>query len=679
MSARRIRCECGRVYEPAKHGKCPSCGTEARVATPEPPQPAEEEQSLVRQDDAAVDPQTEDTKPIAISGRTIAIAGAALLAGVVAVVALVRRGEPVAHQQTTQATPQPATAQQTALPTATAVASATPPPAANPVFPQAFDLPAAIAAAAPGATIKVPPGFYQGGLVVTKPVKLVSSGGQSWIQSDGRECLAVKAQGVSVQGMQFMCNGIGELPAISVTDGATGLGVSMTGNASLSAVGTNMTASGTALRMQGGKATLTQTTISDSKLGINASAGATLELKSCAFERDGTGDDKGGVAWGSGQGTNITVADSQFSGNYGGLYVSNDATLTISNSTFKDNGANAKVTYGVVAMARGGKATITNSTFDNNKQGVAVTERSALDMDQCAFSNNGAQTRQLVLETMPISVTGEGATANIRNTSIKNSVQFGIAMLNHGSAVIENVEIAGTKAIALAVGDTSSPPCQVEVRRSHLHHNQTGLGLYAGSTAKIEETEFRENVEGIMIGDRNTQAEMHKVWVNFSSERGLTVFNEARAVATESQFVGNARGAQSGMQRKSGGRASLTLEDCDVGENHVFGVGCYTNNELILRKTTFDDGNKQAIFKERGAIVQTDAAAAPADFSPPPKGGASPQEKQSDEEKAPDDDEAKQSATPSGKGRSKTTSRPRRTPRPEDEAARILRQIFRPR
>src|SRR4051794_28260744 len=132
MSARRIRCECGRVYEPAKHEKCPGCGAESSVATLERPKQSEDDEAFVRRS-ADDDVQSEDAKPLAISGRSISIAAAVVLVGIIAVVALVRRHEPATQTKTNDATPRPTqtatatpqpTATATVQPTATAVASA---------------------------------------------------------------------------------------------------------------------------------------------------------------------------------------------------------------------------------------------------------------------------------------------------------------------------------------------------------------------------------------------------------------------------------------------------------------------------------------------------------------------------------------------------------------------------
>lgn len=676
MSAKRIRCDCGRVYEPAKHGKCPSCGTEA-LSAPEPPKRTDDE-ALVRQS------EVEDVTPLAISGRTLAIVAAILLVGIIAVVALVRRSAPnVVHE--TSPTPQP-TQTATSAPTPTAVSTASAAPSITPpqnfAPPQAFDLPAAIASAAPGATVKVPPGFYPGGLVLRKPVRLIGSGGQSWIQSDGRECLKVQAPEVFVQGLQFTCNGIGELPAISVADGAsleldgcriqsgTGLGLTTTENASVSAIGTTFTAgNGTAVRVSGGKATFTQSTFSDSKKALSVAKGATLELKACAFERNGSGDVLGGTIAAAEQSTNVTASECQFTGNYGGMLVTQDARFTAVNCTFKDNGANARTIYGLIAITRGGHVALSNCAFEGNKQGVAVSERGAIDIDQCTFNGNGLQTRNLIIETLPLSIRGDGSTGNIRNTVFANSVPFAIGMLDRANATFDHIEVAGSKAMGLGLGDTDNPPAHADISHSKFHDNgDTGVGVFGGSTAKIEDCDFQQNQDGVAVAERNAQVEIQDARFLMNTDHGLLVYSGARVTANDCKFFHNARGAQVGLPRKSKGAASLTIDGAESGGNRAFGVGAYAQNELILRNVNFQGDDKTSIFKERNANVQVEA-----EPTATPEASASPEDSAEPSPTASAQASASSKATPS------RAKHPRQKGhRPEDDAARILRHIFGP-
>ncbi len=503
------------------------------------------------------------------------------------------------------------------------------------ILPQPFDLAAAIADAASGATVKIPPGVYSSGLALTKSIRLVGTPGEVIIQSSGRASLSVLTTGVSVQGLQFVVDGVGDVPAVSIAEDAalelencrvqsnTAVGLTMTTDAQLHATSTYFSAAnGVALRVLGGKVVLREATFAEARTGLSAAGGAQVELQSCAFERSGTGDLQGGIVIATGDGTEVRATDGRFTGNTGGIVVTEGASLVITGSNFRENGASAKVAYGVVAISRGARAQIKNSTFEANSQGVAVSERGTVEIDGCTFTGNGAQTRPLVLATMPISITGEGSSASIRDTTIADSAQIAIVLLDRASATLEKVEISGAKSIGLSAGDPNNAPTRVEIAHSKFHHNPTGLGLYAGSTAKIEETEFSENGDGLMIGDRNTFLELHHSLVTMNSDRGLLVYNDGGAVVKDSRFMGNERGAQSGLPQKSSEKSSLTLEDCEVGGNRVFGVGCFANNELILRQVNFIGGDKEAIFKERGALVQIenrpDDATAGTSASPSP-------------------------------------------------------------
>src|SRR5205823_386335 len=73
------------------------------------------------------------------------------------------------------------------------------------------------------------------------------------------------------------------------------------------------------------------------------------------------------------------------------------------------------------------------------------------------------------------------------------------------------------------------------------------------------------------------------------------------------QIENNARGGQSGMQRKPALSGSLVLQDCRVARNQMFGVGAYAKSQLTLTRVTFEANGKTNIYKESGAIVQTDA------------------------------------------------------------------------
>lgn len=605
--------------------------------------------------------------------RSLAVVGVAIVVLVLVVLAARRSGE----RDVRASEPAPARTEPSATPVRnpTAYAQTSPPPGTT--FPQTFDLPAAIASAAPGATIKVPAGFYSGGLIVTRAARIISAGGPVLIQSDGRECLSVRSGGVYVQGVQFVVNGIGDLPAISVAEGAelemegcriqsmTSLGVSVAKNATLKALGTTFAASnGTALRVEQAKANLTQSSFPDAAVGLGAQNGAVVELQSCAFERNGAANPKSGATiLAQGQTTSVTATDCHFNSNSAGVLVTEGAAFNAAKCSFNENGAgvNESQLGGMISARKAARLTFSGSAFERNAHGILITDRSTLEMDGCTFSNNGAQTRQLNLNTVPLVVSGGKAT--VRNTTIANSLQFAGYAVNGGTLVLENVDIIAARTAGLGLGDREGAPVRAEIRRSRLQRNGTALGVFAGSSAVVEDSEIRDNERGILVADRGTQVELRKTAVTGSKEQGLTVYDQGRAVAIESEFRNNARGAQSGMPQKSAAHGSLTLEDCTIGGNRVWGVGAHAQSELILVRVSFDGTDKTNIFRERSASVRTDAVA---EASPTPDASASAGEGEKSE------NARKQQR------RARATPRPHRGKRAEEEAARILRRLFGP-
>ncbi len=700
MTTKRIRCSCGRVYDPVKRPACPDCGTVnavvAAATTPAEPEPQVKKRAPV--DDPI--PPLPPPRPLPIPPRTIAIgAGAVVL--LVLVIALSRCGSPKpASTPTPTATPVTSPVSSASpLPTATPAASSSPrievAPSIAPTpygIPESFDLTAAIAAAAPGATIKVPPGSYPGGLIVNKAVRLVGTLGQVFIQSEGRECLSVRAAGVAVQNVQFICNGIGELPAISVATGAdlsleackvqsnTALGVSATG--AIKALGSSFTAAnGSAVRLNSGsRSSFTQCSLGESIFGLWLTKGATAELHSCAFDRNG-GEGKGGIASLSAAPASLTAEDCHFTNNTAGIRALDGATLTISGSSFKENGITPRegAMLGLVVLFNGAKGSIANSTFESNKQGVAAINGSKLQVDKCQFSGNGVQGTE-ILFCQPIGVDGKDAVVTVRNSVLTDSAQYSANALDGGTIIIEDTEISGSRGPGLVVGYRGEGPGRAEVKRCRFLHNLTGVGLVAGSTVAIEDSEFRENQDGIIALDRKTNLRGTRLKFTGNTDSGLFLRQNAEAFVTDSDFMNNARGATAGVGGKPAERASFALENCRFGGSRFFAVGACTQSQVSLTNCSFDGTDKQNIYKERGAIVKNDTSlpspgpTAAADASPSPTSGAGVAPKPVPEPEAGDGTES--SATPSH-----SPSRPRPTPkrrilRPEEEAARILRRIL---
>ena len=622
----RVRCGCGRIYDPIKHPTCPDCGAESAVESVvvaekiKPPSPPELEQELK---DADQRPQGGSIPDLLKTVPLPIYAVATVFLIIILILALrSHRGSQTADaSKSERSVPSPASS-----PSQTATAPPQIPSGGIIIPPGAMtagvDLNELITNAPAGGTVTVPAGLYPGGLIATRAVRIVAdprSGGQIFIQSEGKECLSVRAKGVSVQGVQFMCNGIGALPAISVADGAelqmegckvqstSTLGVQVSGNASIKALGSTFAAAkGSAVRLERhAQGNFTQSAFSNSIIGLALMEGAKADLHSCAFEQIGVGESSGAIIAASGDTTELTGEDCHFSNNSVGIQVSDKASIALTKSEFKDN--NGLSSRGVI--------------------------------------NSGV----LVLR--------DSSHGTIRGSSLTNSSPYALNVMGGSNLLLEDTEIVGSRTVGLVIGDRNSPGAHADVKRSHFSRNATGIGVYAGGSATIEDSECRGNNEGVLVFDAGSQVKLIKTSLNYNRDHGLYAYSNADVTAIDSNIQNNARGAQSGTQRKSAQRASVRLENCHFGGNQVFGAGAFVQSQLAVVNCVFDGTDKTNVYHERGAIVQTDAAP----VSPDASASASP-------ESSPE------SASANNSGTSQKPKRKAEKYRRNDDLSRLIRR-----
>jgi hypothetical protein len=153
---------------------------------------------------------------------------------------------------------------------------------------------------------------------------------------------------------------------------------------------------------------------------------------------------------------------------------------------------------------------------------------------------------------------------------------------------------------------------------------------------------------------------LKKTTILYNREHGLHVYANAEATVTDCEIRNNGRGAQSGVPHKPAQRGSLTLEDCRIGGNQVFGVGACAQSQLTLTRCVFDEDSKKNVYRERDAIVQSDTGS----------------------ELAPSSQEAAAEATPRPESTPRSKSSSRRTTRTttrqqDDDTARDISRIIR--
>jgi len=635
----RVRCSCGRIYDPVKHNTCPDCGAESavesvvvaeKVKPPAPPEVPAEKRITVQ------------PRPIEF-GRLLKslpwpvyAAGAAFVL-IVLMIVLRHRG-PSASQGTADTGRQVAPPEQKSSPSEIPSGGATAPPGA-PAFSPGATIPSMaignlsemIAKAGPNGTVKLSPGLYQGGATVTQPVKIIGdNASQVFIQSDTRDAIAVRSKGVVLQNMQIMFNGTGEMAALTVGDNAeletdgvkvmssSSYGLSVTGNGSIKATASTFSVtSGTAAQIdRQSRANFTKCSFTDAQTGLMVGSASTAELNSCAFERNGARTSRGAIMAISGDKTQVTAEGCRFASNPSGIIVGEGGSLLISNSQFKDNGTSSvqgNSAPGLIQVRSAGQAKLQNDTFETNAQGVVATNGGIVEVEKCRFDGTGLQTRgELIPSCAAICGNGQGTTVTVRNSTIAGSVSYSMAIMWSARLNMEETEISGAKTVGLLVGDRNGLPANAEVKHCKFVRNTTGIGVCAGSSVNVVDSESRENSEGVIALDKSTRVVLTKATLIGNREHGLCVYGGAEAEATDSIIENNGRGAQSGMQHKSSmSGASLVLQNTHVAGNQIFGVGAYSKNTLTLTGVTFDGNGKTNIYKESGATVHTDGAVDP--------------------------------------------------------------------
>ena len=590
----RVRCSCGRVYDPQKHSQCPDCGAESAV---ESVVVAEKIKPPVPPDPGGEPPLERDRVPP--MRRTLpwpVFAGAGVLLIGIVFFALHHpvppppppkpnpvQVSPVPHEESST-NPNPSESTPAYSPSYS--------PSGSSVLGGGGNLSELIAGVGQGGTLKLRPGIYQGGAVVNRPVRIIAEtqtmGGQVVIQSEGKECLSVRAKGVVVQNIQFWCKGIGDLAAISVAEGGdlemegckiestTEVGLRVTGNASIKTLGSTFTTtSGFAVLVnRQAHASFTQSSFSNARIGLGVGSAATAELHSCAFEGLGNGDNNGTIIALVGEKTQVTGDDCRFTNNTVGISVRDKASLSLTNCTFKSN-ASGSASAGLIVV--------------------------------------------------------RDAQANIRGITLVDSSPYAISVMSGASLTLEDSEVLGSQAAGLVVGERNASPAQAKVRNSRFNRNAIGIGIVAGSSAEIDDSECRENNEGIVVLERGSRLTLKKTALVSNRDYGLQVYANAEASVINSDIRNNVRGALSGVPHKASQRGSLTLEDCRMGGNQVFGVGACAQSQLILTRCSFAEDTKKNIYRENGAIIQvdtgSDVASASEDATATPQSESSPKTK----------------------------------------------------
>jgi hypothetical protein len=638
MAAKKVRCICGTIFDPAKQPACPSCGEPYKPspATPPPAEPAPiEPQKMepLRPVPPAVSPlagiqrtmdaATHSWRGVPAELRKKIVFGACAALGLLLILLALPDRESNPKESiggNDPRLPEPAP-------------SISPAPQGNPRewivessgTAGGQDLAEVVAKAAAGDTITLRPGIHRGGFAIDRPLTITGSPdapNQTVIQTDNEPAIDVRAQGFVLSNV-LLTAGDRASAAMTLSSGASAdltnchiqasaqAALVVNRSATLKASKTLFSApSGTALRIESqAKGRLEECTVSDSRDGISIAAGAEVDGAGCTFQGIAIQGAKAAIATATGKGARLALTGSRFTANGGGINAVDGAALSVADSIFQGNGAigGGNDAPGLIFVGGNATGSVTGSTFEQNGYGLAASGGGNLDIERCALVSNSSYApgygQSVPLNIVPVSASGAGTRVALRQSAIVRPGSHAVLAVSGAAVVIEDSEISDCQAVAVLVGDRSGPPARAQITRSFLRHSgATALWVRAGSSAVLDASEFTENGTGILTTDAGTRVTLKNCVVSGNRDYGLHAHTGSEITATAATLDDNARGAQSGLQNKSSARATLILNQCTIRDSRLFALGASAQSVLTANDCTFEN-NADLLHRERTAVV----------------------------------------------------------------------------
>lgn len=658
--ARRIRCICGKIYEPAHQPQCPVCGAKPPAA-PQPKVEAKVQESAppVREStEQSADEQLgrEQVSPAPLSAdrqKLIKYGGiAAAVLGLVAVLAMVLRKPPSpdigANVFSTKVDKGPGGK-------SPGPDSSTDSKPGAPKLPAAVwgDLNKIIADAAEGATVALKPGTYEGSFAFTRALRLVgdvSEGGKVKIRSTAVQGLDVKSKGVILENLLLTTGEPGQFVLATTEKAEVQLincevdahrqgGFVLFDGSTLKAEGTTFSnASGAAIVVSGqSKVQLTGCTFKDNETGLEIMRGPVVELVKCGFQGHGGSAGRGGIMRLSGDKTSASATDCSFSSNQGGALVSERASLVMKGCTFSANGvedvADAS-TFGLVLAKTKGRASFTGCVFEQNRQGLAAVEGGTLELSDCQFRENGLETKNTALNFFGdvISANNGGSTVTLRKTKIVDSKVVAVKSFHDAVVTLEECEVRGGAQIGILVGLPENAPAEMRATRTVVSNCQIGILAIAGSQVMIDGGTIQSNVEGLVASGRRTKATLQNVTLAENKSRGLWCQENAELNAKSCVLQNNAHAVAAGLKGKPLSAAYAILTDCQVTGSTEYDLSSYAGSRISAQNlrsnkliTIFQESRGQFDANPPSAFIVTtgDESSAPGS-GPVPAPGSGP-------------------------------------------------------
>ena len=494
------------------------------------------------------------------------------------------------------------------------------------------DLHTVVANLVDGDSVTVRPGIYQGGFNVSKSVHFIGQGANplaTAIRSSVGDTITVSGKNVSFENLVIAMDSPGDqlhaLHSVGAShvelnrvliDSKAIYGAMVIENASLDARDSTFQTgrAGCGLDLENNAhGSLLRCALSSNRWGLQVINSARAQATLCSFQNNGTINGDGAIFWIQGARARVDADRCQFTGNTTTLGVSESGSLSIVNSLFKDNGLTGEpgnVSSGVIGVSSGGKATLSKVTFESNKQGISVKNGGSVTVSDCQISKTGIHTENVDFQylSMAIFISGKGSSAIVnQGTTVSNSTTYGIYIVGGAQLTLDDASVEGSGVDGLYVGDTSGG-ATADVRRGKFDHNKIGIEFGFGSTGAIQDCQLTANYAcGLTLTGANTKVSLVNSEFRANKNFGLLISGLAEGQATGCLFDGSQIGAQVGLTANPNQSATMSLNNCTITNNSIFGIATCVKSTMIYRDLHFS-GNpkKKDVWREQNSNVHED-------------------------------------------------------------------------
>ncbi len=648
MAAKKIRCICGKIYEPAIHPACPDCQAPHPGSKPLSPAPASPPALPVAQEPLPLVPPEKQTMldsdrtkrpwnylpaPVPARGKLILCA---ILAGLLVGGWLILRPPRKAPEPTPKPTEKASSTATLATPNPTPVPIKDPVPTPQkdpapvvlkdlaPISPK--DLAAEIAKAKPGATLKLAAGTYRSGFTIDRPIHLIgdSTGGPVIIHNDDAGPLIIKAPGVVMENLRFTGQSKDLAALMNVIDkaeidvrqclfdttGSHGLVGEATAKITASRCTFSTNTQGTGLQLAGtSRAEVSDCLFKGNRWGCGFREAAQGRVKGCRFEQNGLPDKSGYSLGVSGEKTYAIAEQCTFTENQRGVVANDGGHLSLKGCIFKNNGvtdAPTHLSFGTLNASSRAQVLASECTFDSNRQGLVVQSGGSAKVDNSLFTNTGLRVAHanLAFFCNSVSATGEGSKVTLYKTNIRQALQIGVRVIEGAALEMEDCEVSGGLGSGLWVGMVEKMRSEAKVVNCRfLEHKMDGIYIWRDGVVTISKSTLSHNLsDGIEIaGDKATIA-AEGCAITHNGQCGILSLQKAFSVLDGCTVQGNRYGVQNGLPKAKDG-SGLFLNNCTVSDNTEFGVGAL-DGSLTLDDCTVTK-NKRNFYKTGGLILET--------------------------------------------------------------------------